>query len=146
MPKSSKSSTVSSAPLFPAPALFLLPGPLPLGSYVGIETLLCTFSFIVYPEPGTDGVQGVGFRKASAKYATAHGITGWVRNNSSSMETVEGIAEGSPTTIAEFKIWLSEVGSPRSVIGGASFTDSEMGVARRRQRIWKSFTVKPTTK
>ncbi|XP_075535935.1 acylphosphatase-2-like isoform X1 [Dermacentor variabilis] len=51
------------------------------------------------------------------------GVCGWVRNTSKG--TVEGIIQGSPDKINSMKHWLSNVGSPNSVISSCKFTNEK---------------------
>ncbi len=138
MPRAPGAAARTFSPPPPPP----LPRSLPAGSFA--FPLLSAFSFIVHGEPGTDGVQGVGFRKAVARFAAARGVTGWARNDAAA-GTVEGVAEGAPAALAELRRFVEEEGSPRSVIAGAAFADAEAGAARARPRAWKGFTVAPTT-
>ena len=128
---------------YPSPPPPTIPAPLPLGSFEGEATPLGAFSFTVYPAINTEGVQGVGFRKAAARHAATINVSGWSRNNTAN-ETVEGCAEGDSQGLAEFKRWLSEVGPPRSGIAFTAFTDAEGGATRRRPRAYKGFRVAPT--
>lgn len=50
-------------------------------------------------------VQGVNFRAAAVREATAHGLTGCVWNTED--DAVELIAEGSPASLANFERWLA---------------------------------------
>jgi acylphosphatase len=134
----SPSRTAALGIFYPLPAPPTLPPPLPLGSYSRFPELHA-FTFIVYGH-----VQGVGFRKATARAAIKLGMTGWVRNVEEG-ETVEGAAEGSAQSVAELKRWLSEDGSPPSRIDAATFADAAGG-ALQRPRVWQTFTVAPTVK
>ena len=64
-------------------------------------------------------VQGVFFRKHTHKAATTKGLRGWCRNMPSG--TVAGKAEGDVDRLAEFKVWLTTRGSPKSRIDRAVF-------------------------
>jgi acylphosphatase len=50
-------------------------------------------------------VQGVNFRAAAVREATAHALTGCVWNTED--DAVELIAEGSPDSLASFERWLA---------------------------------------
>jgi len=50
-------------------------------------------------------VQGVNFRAAAAREATAHGLTGCVWNTED--DAVELIAEGPPESLASLERWLA---------------------------------------
>ncbi|XP_065291861.1 acylphosphatase-2-like [Dermacentor albipictus] len=71
----------------------------------------------------TGKVQGVFFRKCTKDEAGRLGVCGWVRNTSKG--TVEGIIQGSPDKINSMKHWLSNVGSPNSVISSCKFTNEK---------------------
>ncbi|MFM0597250.1 MULTISPECIES: acylphosphatase [Paraburkholderia] len=51
-------------------------------------------------------VQGVGYREACVRRATALGVTGWVRNRLDG--SVETMLQGSPEQLADMCAWLSE--------------------------------------
>ncbi|NYH18800.1 acylphosphatase [Paraburkholderia bryophila] len=51
-------------------------------------------------------VQGVGYREACVRRATALGVTGWVRNRMDG--SVEAMLQGSPEQLADMCAWLSE--------------------------------------
>ena len=130
--------SASAAGIYAEPSPPALPPPLPLGSFSRFAEL-CAFSFIVY---GT--VQGVGFRKATARTAAKLGMTGWVRNNEVT-ETVEGAAEGSEQSISELKRWLLNDGSPNSRIDAATFADA-VGGPLMRPRLWPKFSIAASVK
>jgi acylphosphatase len=64
-------------------------------------------------------VQGVFFRKHTAKEANRLGLRGWVMNTKRG--TVRGEVHGNPESMASIRQWLSTVGSPRSTIERAEF-------------------------
>jgi acylphosphatase len=49
-------------------------------------------------------VQGVFFRASARQKARLFGVTGWVRNRPDGC--VEGMAQGSPAVLDEFRAWL----------------------------------------
>ena len=51
-------------------------------------------------------VQGIGYRDACVRRATALGVTGWVRNRMDG--SVEAMLQGSSEQLAEMCAWLSE--------------------------------------
>lgn len=59
------------------------------------------------------------FRKYTEEKAKTLGIVGWVENTERG--TVLGQAQGSKDALAEFKEWLSKIGSPKSKITMADF-------------------------
>lgn len=48
-------------------------------------------------------VQGVGYRDAMIRCATALGVAGWVRNRSDG--TVEALVQGEPDAVARLREW-----------------------------------------
>jgi len=80
-------------------------------------------------------VQGVFFRKYTVAEAKRLEITGWVANTDHG--TVTGQAEGSKERTDKFKHWLSNVGSPKSRIEKAVFTEE----AEVSSRMWADFSV-----
>ena len=70
-------------------------------------------------------VQGVFFRKYTAKTAVGLKIRGWVMNTREG--TVVGEAESTdPDAMAEFVDWLQHTGSPKSRIDSAEFVRSQV--------------------
>ena len=67
-------------------------------------------------------VQGVFFRKHTQAQARSLNLRGWCENTKSG--TVRGEAAGEAAAIDKFKHWLSKVGSPKSRIDRAEFSDS----------------------
>lgn len=57
-------------------------------------------------------VQGVFYRTECEKYANAHGIKGWVKNNEDE-ETVEILAQGEENILKNLIIWCWE-GPPQA--------------------------------
>ncbi|KAF0852705.1 mitochondrial acylphosphatase [Andalucia godoyi] len=74
-------------------------------------------------------VQRVFFRKYTHAQAEKLRLSGWVRNDPDG--TVVGVAEGSAENIAAMKQWLSTVGSPKSKIERAVFTNEQQVAARQ---------------
>ncbi|CAM9248445.1 unnamed protein product [Ectocarpus fasciculatus] len=66
-------------------------------------------------------VQGVSFRVNTAKKATELGLVGWVMNTKT--KTVVGQAQGSMERVDALKHWLEHVGSPKSRIDHAQFSN-----------------------
>ncbi|KAL6060145.1 Acylphosphatase-1 [Balamuthia mandrillaris] len=73
-------------------------------------------------------VQGVFFRKHTVQKATELGLVGWVMNTKRG--TVVGHAQGEPPALGQFRKWLQEEGSPKSVIEKAQFTNEQMDLLR----------------
>jgi len=69
-------------------------------------------------------VQKVYFRKYSAEKANELGLFGWVKNESNG--TVIGHAQGTEDGIEVYKLWLSNVGSPKSRIDKMEFVHVEL--------------------
>ena len=70
-------------------------------------------------------VQGVYFRANTVQKATALGLVGWVRNTARG--TVEGVAQGEPSSLAALRAWLETEGSPASSVERVVVTE-ERGV------------------
>ncbi|XP_050682185.1 acylphosphatase-1-like [Leptidea sinapis] len=64
-------------------------------------------------------VQGVYFRKHTQKKASELGLKGWVMNTPQG--TVVGQMQGPQRAVDDMKIWLQQVGSPKSKIARATF-------------------------
>ncbi|XP_063383489.1 acylphosphatase-2-like [Cydia fagiglandana] len=64
-------------------------------------------------------VQGVYFRKHTQKKALELGLKGWVMNTAQG--TVVGQLQGPPKALQDMKVWLQEVGSPKSRIEKTTF-------------------------
>jgi acylphosphatase len=52
----------------------------------------------------TGRVQGVWFRATARQQARLFGVSGWVRNRADG--AVEGMAQGTPAALREFRTWL----------------------------------------
>lgn len=72
-------------------------------------------------------VQGVFFRKNTKLFADELGLSGWVQNTAH--KTVIGEVVGSPESVESMKDWLENVGSKRSVIERAEFSEPEPATA-----------------
>lgn len=83
-----------------------------------MATKLVSVDFEVYGK-----VQGVFFRKYTQKRAQALGLRGFVQNTSKG--TVVGRMEGDPRKVKEMKTWLEKVGSPKSRIDKAVFSEEK---------------------
>ncbi|XP_049518516.1 acylphosphatase-2-like isoform X2 [Dermacentor silvarum] len=68
-------------------------------------------------------VQGMLACRCTKDEADRLGLCGWVRNTSRG--TVEGIIQGSADKMNNMKHWLSNVGSPQSVINSCKFTNEK---------------------
>lgn len=58
-------------------------------------------------------VQGVFFRRATARTAAANGVGGWVRNLPDGR--VEAVFEGDPLAVEQTLAWI-RVGPPRAIV------------------------------
>ncbi|XP_017780530.1 PREDICTED: acylphosphatase-2-like [Nicrophorus vespilloides] len=81
-------------------------------------------------------VQGVYFRKCTAKQARTLGLKGYCMNTDRG--TVQGTIQGADNRVAEMKNWLKEVGSPASRIDKAVFS-SEQEISKLQSG---SFTIR----
>eukprot|EP00947_MAST-08B_sp_MAST-8B-sp1_P001580 g1580.t1 len=68
-------------------------------------------------------VQGVFFRKHTAKTGNKFGLVGWVQNTA--RETVVGEVFGDEAALVAMRKWLESKGSPKSRIDRAVFKDLE---------------------
>lgn len=73
------------------------------------------FSFEVHGK-----VQGVYFRATTVERAQQLGLVGWVRNKKSG--SVEGVAQGAPEAMDQFKKWLS-TGPPAARVDRVDYKD-----------------------
>ena len=67
-------------------------------------------------------VQGVGFRQALAREATAMGLDGWVRNRRNG--TVEACLRGAPDDVEALAAW-SRHGPPGARVTGVTRTEAD---------------------
>lgn len=72
-------------------------------------------------------VQGIGYREACVRRATALGVTGWVRNRMDG--SVETMLQGSPEQLAEMCAWLSE-GMSAALVDALAVTEVQPPFAR----------------
>jgi acylphosphatase len=70
-------------------------------------------------------VQGVGFRMACARRASARGLSGWVRNRADG--TVEAVFEGEPPEVEELVAWCSDGPQMSKVTGIETFEEQPAG-------------------
>jgi len=66
-------------------------------------------------------VQGVFFRKYTRNSAKEFGVRGWCRNTDRS--TVEGQVQGREESVQQMQNWLSNEGSPQSLVSDAKFSN-----------------------
>ncbi|KAH9507232.1 Acylphosphatase-1 [Bulinus truncatus] len=81
-------------------------------------------------------VQGVFFRKHTQAEAKKLGLTGWVQNTPSG--TVVGVLEGPADKVKVMKKWLTETGSPKSVIKNCEFREEK----KLQKKLFSDFSVK----
>lgn len=68
-------------------------------------------------------VQHVYFRQHTQQEATKLNLVGWVQNTEKN--TVQGHMEGQKTNVDQMKHWLQQIGSPKSKISKAEFTNEK---------------------
>ena len=72
-------------------------------------------------------VQGVGYREACVQQATAHGVSGWVRNRRDG--SVEAMLQGPADAVARLQAWLGE-GPPAARVERITATTVALPAAR----------------
>lgn len=71
-------------------------------------------------------VQGVGYRRATVRAASALGVTGWVRNLADGR--VEILVQGSDDAVARLIAWARQ-GPPAASVEGVLVEEGAVGVA-----------------
>lgn len=84
-------------------------------------------------------VQGVSFRKYTARKAQELGLVGWVMNTEAG--TVVGEAQGPEAKLVQLRTFLQRTGSPKSRIDRAEFREERGGLSRE-QLTFKEFAIR----